>query len=113
MLFFLLVLVRLWAPVSGSPPKCRLIPIRQFGTMVPDQVDCSCRPEHGNYIGNLNFLKNHLVPIEMYDRTVEVTIRNCENLELDLNLADITTKNVNVRIQETKSVLISEIRQDE
>ena len=49
----------------------------------------------------------------MYDRTVEVTIRNCENLELDLNLADITTKNVNVRIQETKSVLISEIRQDE
>ena len=49
----------------------------------------------------------------MYDRTVEVSLRNCENLELVLNLADITTKTVNVRIQETNSVLISEIRQDE
>lgn len=111
MFLLLLLLQGVWVLVSGVPPRCRLVAIsRQADARLPDQVDCTCKPTQLRYIGNLNFLKEQLVPIKLYNRTVDISIKDCETLELELNFAEITTKNVNLRLLQTKYIKINKIR---
>ena len=99
---------------SSSPPSCRLLAMsRQAwrgGGLQADQVDCACSTANQNYIGNMNFVKVHLAAIKAYNRTVDISVRDCESLDIDVNLAEITNKNVNLRIRRTNSVKINNIR---
>ena len=52
----------------------------------------------------------HLAAIKAYNRTVDISVRDCESLDIDVNLAEITNKNVNLRIRRTNSVKINNIR---
>ena len=102
------------AAASSSPPSCRLLAMsRQAwrgGGLQADQVDCACSTANQNYIGNMNFVKVHLAAIKAYNRTVDISVRDCESLDIDVNLAEITNKNVNLRIRRTNSVKINNIR---
>jgi len=116
MLFLLLGLA--WTAAAAvtlpaGPPRCRLIGLRrQYDPSVADKVMCSCRSSaNATYIGNLNFLKVHLGPVRLYNRSVDITLDHCDQLELELNLAEVApNKPVNLRIHESSSVKINEIR---
>ena len=112
MLIYLIIYMLLVSPVLSSPPRCRILSTnRQLESRAADLLDCSCKSIAGrSYIGNLNFLKVHLEPIKLYNRTVDISLKRCDKLELELNFDDIPKK-INLRILETQSLEINQIRQ--
>jgi len=99
-------------PVAASaPPECQLttanVPVNYNG---PDIIECTCPPEELDYIGNLNFLKNTVGAAASNQRNLEISLGHCETLELEVNAAEITYKQFDIKIHNTSSLVINQIR---
>ncbi len=112
MLSIVLLAVSGHNPVTASSaPECQLttnnVPVNYNG---PDIIECICSPEELEYIGNLNFLKQAVGQAARNQRNLEISLGHCETLELELNSAEITYKQFDIKIHNTSSLVINQIR---
>jgi hypothetical protein len=67
-------------------------------------------PDDPNYIGNMNFLKSSLGQVVRFKRNLEISLTDCEAVEMEVNVAEITYKQIDIKIVNTSSVIINTIR---
>merc|ERR1712106_906303 len=85
----------------GTPPTT------QYGRKESGEVICVCKDFQPSYMGNMNFVKQVLSKVEETERNVDLVIKDCEQLRLELNFNNIGPQPINLRIYDTKSVEIS------
>ena len=92
----------------GAIPQCLYTPhTSQYGRKESAEVICTCRDFEPSYTGNMNFVKQALSKVEETERNVDLVIKDCEQLRLELNFNNIGPQPINLRIYDTKSVEIS------
>ena len=96
---------------AAAPPDCSL-QTKGFNYSYngPDIISCVCSPEEPRYIGNLNFVKQEIGSVARYPRNLEIVLSNCDSLEMELNSAELTYKQLDIKIENTPSVIINTIR---
>ena len=67
-------------------------------------------PDDPNYIGNMNFLKSSVGQVARFKRNLEISLTDCEAVEMEVNVAEITYKQIDIKIVNTSSVIINTIR---
>lgn len=94
--------------VMGSIPECSYTsPTNEYGRKETGEVICSCKAFQPSYTGNLNFVKQVLSMVEETERNVDLVIRGCDKLKLELNFNNI--KPINLRIYDSEEVLINKV----
>ena len=102
---------------SQSPITCSTLtqPDNALSTSQNGQIICQCRNKRNSYTGNLNFAKLALSKIEKSQvvRNVDVIIRDCDHLRLELNFNNVGgSQHFNLRIEESQSVDIEAVDLD-
>ena len=93
---------------TGAIPECLYTPLAsQYGRQESAEVICTCKGFPPSYTGNMNFVKQVLSKVEETERNVDLVIKDCEQLRLELNFNNIGPQPINLRIYDTKSVEIS------
>ena len=94
--------------MMGAIPECLYTPLAsQYGRQDSAEVICTCKGFQPSYTGNMNFVKQVLSKVEETERNVDLVIKGCEQLRLELNFNNIGPQPINLRIYDTKSVEIS------
>ena len=109
----LVTLVRSQSPISCST---QTQPHNALTVSPNVQITCQCRNKRNSYTGNLNFAKLELSKIEKSKavRNVDVIIRDCDHLRLELNFNNVGgSQDFNLRIEESRSVDIDAVELDQ
>jgi len=94
--------------MTEAIPQCLYTPpTTQYGRNEGGEVICVCKDFQPSYMGNMNFVKQVLSKVEETERNVDLVIKDCEQLRLELNFNNIGPQPINLRIYDTKSVEIS------
>jgi len=91
--------------VRGTP-ECDL------GLKEGEEVVCMCKNQETSYTGNLNFVKQQLSRVASRvptGRGVDLWIKDCDSLSLELNFNNIGLQPVNLRIYQSRVVEITEV----
>ena len=92
----------------GAIPQCLYNPpTSQYGSKENGEVTCTCKASQPSYTGNMNFVKQVLSKVEETERNVDLIIRGCEQLRLELNFNNIGPQPINLRIYDTEDVEIN------
>jgi len=98
----------LMVSMIGAIPQCLYTPpTSQYGNKETGEVTCSCKASQPSYTGNMNFVKQVLSKVEETERNVDLIIKGCEQLRLELNFNNIGPQPINLRIYDTDYVEIS------
>lgn len=97
---------------SASPPRCQ---VESLGTLSsndtgPDIITCQCDELNRDYVGNLNFLKHVIGSISSSKRNIEIMLTSCGSIEIEINVAELTYKQTDIRIENTSTVIVNTIR---
>eukprot|EP00092_Neocalanus_flemingeri_P010000 GFUD01010780.1.p1 GENE.GFUD01010780.1~~GFUD01010780.1.p1 ORF type:complete len:461 (+),score=161.20 GFUD01010780.1:237-1619(+) len=107
MMSVLVLVMFMVASIMGSTPQCLYkSPSNQFGRKEVGEVICSCKSLQPSYTGNMNFVKQVLSKVEETERNVDLVIRGCDKLRLELNFNNIGSQPINLRIYDTEEVEI-------
>jgi hypothetical protein len=71
------------------------------------EVICSCEAFQPSYMGNMNFVKQVLSTVEENERNIDLVIKGCEQLRLELNFNNIGPQSINLRIYDAEDVEIN------
>ena len=114
-LFVISILVTL--VTSDSPIRCQTQVQQTSGLGFSEnvQIICTCRNSRNSYTGNLNFAKLALSNIQKSNslRSVDVIIKDCHHLRLELNLNNVGEgQPFNLRIYDSETVDIDVVELD-
>jgi len=95
-------------PMIKAIPQCVYNPpSNNYVSKESGEVVCSCRNSQPSYTGNMNFVKQVLSRVVQTERNVDLVIKECEQLRLELNFNNIGPQPINLRIYDSKDVEIS------
>jgi len=103
----MLILVVMLPMIKAIPQCVYTPPANNHGSKESGEVVCSCRNSQPSYTGNMNFVKQVLSRVVQTERNVDLVIKECEQLRLELNFNNIGPQPINLRIYDSQEVEIS------
>ena len=104
----LVLMMYMAVSIMGSPPQCLYTsPTNQYGRKENEKVICSCKVSQPSYTGNMNFVKQVLSKVEETERNVDLVIKGCDKIRLELNFNNIGSQPINLRIYDSEEVEIN------
>ena len=70
---------------------------------------CTCRSFQPTYTGNLNFVKGALAGAARLDGRLDIVLKNCSDLQLELNFHTLSRRPVDLRIENSGSVRVIQV----
>jgi len=97
-------------PMIRAIPQCVYSPPDNIHARKESgEVICRCRDSQPSYTGNMNFVKQVLSTVVQTERNIDLVIKDCEQLRLELNFNNIGPQPINLRIYDSKDVEISAV----